>query len=444
MTTAYAALDSLTEILKNVYGEGLRNQFEDEKLTYNQFPKSDRRPGGNGYIFGVRYARAQGTGGRAESAKLPDPFTGKKDQGKIVPRYLYGSLRITGPAIEMAKSNTEAFVSSLSDEIDDIYQSIVVDLNRQAHWDGFGMLGRLSAGVSYAGSTTWAGSFSNDIGVMYMQEGMLVDIYATNGVSVYQQTATQGAIAQRILTIAPSTNTVVFEAPQTAYLANHPFLSAYTTSAVTCTLPAGCMAIKSGSREAAWASTDTPVEITGLKGIFDDGTALDTFENISADDLPFWRANIVSNSAVNRELSIDLMLNACDLTRMRSGMNVSKIRMGLGQRRKYANLLLPDVRFAPTVLKGGYETLSFSGGDGSLEIVVDPLTQPNMIFFEPPDIIKKYELTPLGWGNLDGSQLHQRAGYDEWDAFLRIYTALGCEQRNCLTLLSDLVEPTLY
>ena len=50
----------------------------------------------------------------------------------------------------------------------------------------------------------------------------------------------------------------------------------------------------------------------------------------------------------------------------------------------------------------------------------------------------------VGWGNLDGSQLHQRAGYDEWDAFLRVYTNLGCEQRNCLVSLEDLEEPTLY
>lgn len=441
MTTQYAALDSLTEILKNVYGEGLRNQFEDEKLTYNQFQKSDRRPGGKGYIFGIRYARAQGTGGRAESAKLPDALTGIKDQGTIVPRYLYGSLRITGPAIEMAKSNTESFVNSLSDEIDDIYQSIVVDMNRQAHWDGFGQIGRFSHGATYPGSTTWAGSFSNDIGVMYFQEGMLIDVYVSSGATVTG--ATTSPVGCRVLSVTPSTRTVVFEAPSTAYTANHPFLSAYTVTTAL-SIAAGCIAVKSGARDAAWASTDTPVEITGLEGIYDDGTALAVYEGITVASNPKWGANIISNSSVNRELSIDLMLNAVDLTRMRSGMNVAKIRMGMGQRRKYANLLLPDVRFAPTVLKGGYETLTFSGGDGSLEIVVDPLTQPNKIFFEPNDVIKKYELTPLGWGNLDGSQLHQRAGYDEWDAYLRLYTNLGAEQRNCLTLLKDLVEPTLY
>jgi len=440
--STYADLTNLVEILKNVYGDGLKNQFDDEKITYNLFPKSERRPAGNGYIFGLRYARAQGTGARAESAKLPDPLTGSKDQGKIVPKYNYGSIRITGPAVEIAKGNTAAFVDGLADEIDDIYQSIIVDMNRQCHWDGWGQLGRLSAGASYTGNATWAGTFDNDLGITYFQEGQFVDFYVSAGTSNDVNTGTCAA-GSRVLSINPATKVIIFETPSASYLTNHPVASGFVNT-VAHTIVSGTMAIKAGTRDNAWASSDTPVEITGLTGIYDDGTALASFENITVATYPKWKANIIGNSAVNRELTIDLMLNACDLTRTRSGMKVDTIRMGLGQRRKYANLLMPDVRFAPTVLKGGYETLTFSGGDGSIEMVIDPMTQPNMIFFEPKGVIQKYELTPLGWGNLDGSQLHQRAGYDEWDAFLRLYTNLGTEQRNCLTLLKDLVEPSLY
>ncbi len=443
MTTAYAALDSIVETLKNVYGEGLTNQFEDEKMTYNQFGKSDRKPAGNGYIFGVRYARAQGTGARAESAKLPDPFTGIKDQGKILPKYNYGSIRITGPAIEAAKGNTAAFVDSLSDEIDDIYQSIVVDLNRQCHWDGHGQVGKLSVATSIPASATWLGTFDNDIGVMYFQEGMLLDMFAADGTSIVLNGVTVAA-GCRVKTVTPSTKVVLFEAQAAAYVANHPYVAGIANLGAI-SLPVSVLAVKSGSRlNTAWTSASTTTEITGLRGIFDSTTYLAALEDITVASNPKWAANVISNSGVNRELSIDLMLNACDLTRIRSGQKIDTIRMGLGQRRKYANLLLPDVRFAPTVLKGGYETLSFSGGDGSLEIVVDPVFQPNIITFEPKGVIKKYELTPLGWGNLDGSQLHQRAGYDEWDAFLRLYTNLGVEQRNCLTIVRDLTEPTLY
>lgn len=440
--STYADTTNLTETLKYVYGEGLTNQFNDEKTTYNLFPKSERKPGGKGYVFGIRYARAQGVGARAESAVLPDPFTGKKDQGTINPRYLYGAIRITGPAIEIAKGNAAAFVDGLADEIDDIYQSIVVDLNRQCHWDGFGQIGRLSLATTYTGSGTWAGTFDNDIGVKYFQEGMLVDFYLSAGTSNFENTGTCMA-GSRVLSINPATNVVIFETPSASYLTNHPYASAnVNTSALSVT--AGVMAIKTGARDLAWASTDTPTEITGLEGIYDDGTALASFEGITVATYPKWAANILGNSSVNRELSIDLMLQAVDIVRMVSGKKIDTIRMGLGQRRKYANLLLPDVRFAPTVLRGGYETLTFSGGDGSLEILVDPMQQPNKIYFEPNGVIQKYELTPLGWGNLDGSQLHQRASYDEWEAFLRIYTNLGTEQRNCLAVLKDLVEPSLF
>lgn len=440
--TTYADTTNLTETLKYVYGDGITNQFNDEKITYNQLEKSDRSIGGKGYVFGVRYARNQATGAVGESVALPTPLVGKTDQGTIVPKFNYATMRITGPAIAIGKGNQAAFVDSLADQVEDTYQSLVVDLNRQSHWDGWGQLGRLSAGASYTGNATWAGTFDNDLGVQYFQDGMLVDFYVSAGTSNDINTGTCAA-GSRVLSIDPSTKVIIFETPLAAYLTTHPVASAFVNT-VAHTIVAGTMAIKIGARDNAWASSDTPTEMMGLLGIYDDGTLLDTFEGINADTYPKWRANIISNSSVNRELSLDLMFNACDLTRMRSGQNVDLIRMGLGQRRKYANLFTGDVRFAPEVLKGGYRTLTFAAGDGSIDILIDPIAQPNMIMFEKKGTIKKYELTPLGWGDLDGATMHRRAGYDEYDQFLRLYSNIGCEERCNLTLLKDLVEPAMY
>ncbi len=435
--TAYADVTNLADVLKNVYGEGLTNQFKDEKTTYNQFPKSDRKPGGKGYVFGIRYSRTQSTGGRGESIPLPDPFTGTKDNGTITPRYLYGAIRLTGPAISAAKANMMAFVDGLSDEMEDIYQSLLVDLNRQSHGDGFGLIATASAATTASTAATWAATCDNDTGVMYAQEGMVIDCYNSTAIRT-------SAAGHRISKITPSTKVMEFEQGGTTYLTNHPITAARSYTNTSTALGATELFVKMGMRAASHATTNTQYEITGLDGIFDDGTLLASFEGITVASYPKWAANIISNSSVNRELSIDLMLNACDMTRERSGMNVDQIRMGLGQRRKYANLLLPEVRYAPAKLVGGYETLTFSGGDGSVEIVIDPLTQKNKIYFQPRDVIKKYELEPLGWGNLDGDQMHRRSGYDEWDLFLRLYTNLGVEQRNCLTVLKDLVEPETY
>ena len=63
------------------------------------------------------------------------------------------------------------------------------------------------------------------------------------------------------------------------------------------------------------------------------------------------------------------------------------------------------------------------------------------MYFEPDGVVEKYELTPLGWGGFDPNHMHWREGYDEYTMFLRIYTNIGTEKRNALTLLDDLVEP---
>ena len=434
----YNDLTTIADTLKLVYGVGITNQFVDEKTTYNQFPTSERQPRGLGYEFSIRYARSQSVGAAKESALLPQPFAGKYDKGRINPRFIYGPIRMTGPAIEAARGDIAAFVDGLADQVTDIYESLVVDLNRQCCSDGFGLLGTLSVASDAltTSATTWTVTCDNDTGMKNMLEGMLVDFYDGTAID-------QSSVASRISSIDPSAKTMEMEFNNSTYKATHPIVAARSYTIATDAVPTGALIVRAGAREAAHATTDTPVEMTGLEGIYDDGTLLATFENIVVATYPAWKANVLGNSSVNRELSIDLMLQALDVTRTRSGKTVQTIRMGLGQRRKYALLLMPDVRFQPAKLKGGYETLTFSGGDGSVEMVIDPALPTNKIFMEPNGVIKKYEMSPLGWGALD-QQMTRREGYDEYDQILRIYTNLGAEQRNCLCLIKDLVEPSLY
>ena len=441
MAIDFTDVASITDTLKYVYGDGIVNQFDQEPLTYHQFPKSSRRPGGLGYQFSIRYERAQGTGARKESAKLPDPLVGKFDKGLIQPKYNYGSIRLTGPAIELGKGNEAAFVEAMADSMDDIYKSVVMELQRQCHADGFGLCATITASDSTSTSGTWTSTCNNKTGLLYLKEGGLYDVFLANGSAIL---TTANPVACRISSINRVTKVITWEANASLYKGNHPDATlAALTPANSSAVAAGALIIKMGSREASWVVTDTPIDMVGLNGLFDDGTLLTTFEDISTTTYPKWKANKLGNSSVDRELSLDLMLQACDLVRFDAGPNKIQMRMGLGQRRKYAALLMPDVRFAPTVLKGGYETLTFSAGDGSVEMIIDPMTQPGKIFCHPEGAIQKYELTPLGWGN-PGEKMTQRAGYDEYDMFLRIYTNLGTEQRNALTYIEDLIEPNLW
>lgn len=74
MSIDYTDASAIAFMLQEVYGEGMTNQFADETLTYHQFPKSDRQPRGEGYVFATKYARSQSVGARIESAPCRIPW----------------------------------------------------------------------------------------------------------------------------------------------------------------------------------------------------------------------------------------------------------------------------------------------------------------------------------------------------------------------------------
>lgn len=438
MGVDYIDKTALTDAFKNVYGD-MHKQFESEAITYNQFEKSERQPKGKGYVFGVKYADPQGILSTGESMLLPQPLVGKYDQATIQPKYHYGTLKFTGPAINAGKGDLAAFVDTQADHVEGMYSAFLVDMNRQCHSDGFGLLATLSAASDAltTSSTTWTITCDNNVGLMYAQEGMVVDFYQSTAID-------QSSVASRISTIDLAGKTAEMEFNDGTYKAYHQLVAARSYTIATDTVASGSYMVRSGVRAASHATTNTAYELCGLEGLFDDGTLLATFEGITVASYPKWKAHILSNSSVDRELSVDLLLQAVQLSRRNAPTKKTIIRMGEGQQRKYFNLLAPDARFAPTKFDGGWTKLTFSVGSGNTEIMIDPYTQPGKIYIEPEGTIKKYESLPLEWYSEDGSPKHRVSGYDEEEMFLRMYAELGVERRNALVKISDLVEPSIY
>lgn len=426
--------------LKRVYGNMITELFARHTMTYNQFDKSPRKasvkPAGAGYYFAVGQEDIQSVGARGEGDYLPEPLSRRTVQGVISPKLIYASLRMSGLAMAAGKENIAAFVDAQGDATMSTYRSLIADLNRQCWGDGHGALATLSAAGSTNTGATWDLECDNDVGTRYLRAGMVVDMYTSAGTPI------QAACSQRIKSINPTTKTITMYANANTWRTYHPnsTMAAYAASNGAA-VASGAVIVRQGARDDAFATSDTPVEMIGLLGHYDDGTRLAAHEGITVASYPEFVANILGNGGVNREISIDLMLAAMDMTAARSELGAPDlIRMGLGQRRKYFNLLAGDIRFAPGQLRGGYEQLDFSQNT-AVKIVVDPITQPNKLFFENSGSIKKYELEPIGWGGFDPNKMHWRERYDEANMFLRVYTNLGVEARNSLTLLDDLTEP---
>lgn len=431
---------ALAYLFKQVYGDIVTDLFPRQVMTWNLFDESSRkatyRPAGAGYYFPVRQADEEGQGARAEGALLPAPLAGDGTQGTILPKLNYHVIRMSGLALEAGMGADAAFVEAQTDATKNAYNALVNDLNRQCHGDGYGLLATLSTtSDSLSTSATWTVTCNNDRGVRYLKKGMIVDFYESTAID-------QSSITSRISSINPTTKVVTMEANAAAYQAYHPLAAArnnYTIAAGT--IASGAFMVRYGARLATHATSNASYELTGLEGMYDDGTSIATFEGITVANDPEWKANMMGNGSVDRNLSIDLMLAAMDMTSARSTAQADIIRMGIGQRRKYYSLLAPDIRFTPGELKGGYERLNFSQ-NAAVQIIVDPVTQPGRLYFEPKDCIKRYELTKIGWGGFDANKMHWREGYDQATMFLRLYANLGVENRPALTKLYDLTEPS--
>ena len=428
--------------LKSVYGDQIIDLFNRQVMTYNMFMKSGRKatyaPGGTGFVFATRRSDIESVGARAENAYLPEPLDADGVQFTITPKLLYATLRLSGLGMEVGKGGVQSFVDVQGDAISNIYKALITDLNRQCWGDGHGGLATLSAQATTLTGSVWTFTCANDTGVRYLRKGMLLDFCESGTIDIH-------SIAQRIKSIDPTTKIVTMLAAADTYETYHPLGASYGAVSNSQTIASGATVVRSGSRlgtSGSWTTASTAYEICGLNGLFDDGTLLASFQGQTIATYPEFVANIIDNSAVNRELSIDLMLQAMDLTSTRSDQTVEMILSGLGQRRKYFALLANDVRYAPGQFVGGYETLQFAQ-NGQVTMKFDPHARPNRMYFMPADGVKKYELTPIGWGGMDGQKMHWRDNYDQATMFLRTYTQLGVEKRNALTLLDDLTEPTV-
>ena len=254
----YADLTNLSDILKQVYGPRIEQQQRRDAMTYMELPVSPRKPGGLGYIFPVHIGSNQAIGARLESEALPTAQRQRYDKVTIIPKYVYGTIKVTGPAIAAAKGNVMAFADSLASEIQNAYIDARTDLGRMTFGDGWGALATLSAAATPSSSAAWTFVCDNEVGVHYLREGMVVDFYESDTLDSNNDSAA-------ITSIAPSTKTVTCAA----------------LTGASGTLASGAVVVRENTREDTHdTSSDTSREIMGLLGIVDDGTNVDTFQEI--------------------------------------------------------------------------------------------------------------------------------------------------------------------
>lgn len=408
-----ADLTTLSDLLKRVYDPVIQEQQNLEAFTFKEFEPGEDKLGGDGWYFDTKMGGNQeGIGARLERGTLPSAGRQRYKQGKIYWKNLYGTFELTGQVIEAAKSNLHAFAVARTEEIEGLTRDLIKDFNGQIYRDGGGVLAQHNG--------TEAANTFNVNNAQYLRINMMIDMWTGNTKNLDSRQIT-GITAN-----SDGTATVTYDGAD----------AAASISSTDLVIREDNATLVGGTRTGT-GSVDG-LELDGFKKIVDDGTTSATYLNITRSSYPLFKGQLLSNSGTLRNLTIDLMQQAQDAIWRATNRLPNWIRMGLGQRRKYFDLLSPDKRYLSQSLDGGYAKLDFNGS----AITVDVDHPLNEITFLTKETIKKYELRRFGLLDFDGLVLRQVSGQDLWRGYIGMYANLASKQPNANARITDLVEPT--
>lgn len=392
-----ATLTTASNILKEIYEPKIQDQLQNELVTSKRLEQTSEgvtsEVGGKYVTFPVHVKRNHGIGARLEMEQLPTAQNQGYANARVSLAYLYGSIRLSGQTMELAKTNYQAFASVLDQEVNGVQDDLAKDMNRQVFGTSVGAL--MTSTAAYAANTI------TSTNTQYMEVGMVIDIYDSTGV-------TQRATGRNVTAVTPTT--IVFD------------------GAAVATGASGDIVVRLGNLNR---------ETIGLQQIV---SATGTLYNIDPTVETKWKSLINSNAGTNRALSESLMIKHVDDVRQQGG-KTTVISTTPGVRRSYFNLLVQQRQYNDTTeFEGGFKGLKFTTDNGEIPLISDFDCQPNRMYFLNEKALKFYREGDWSFMDRDGSKWQRVIGFDAYDATLYKYTQLGCHRRNSQGLVADITE----
>lgn len=399
-----ASLATVGVLLKEVYEPTMRKQLNDETVALKRVERSsdgiETTVGGRYVTFPIKTRRNSGIGARNELEALPTPGQQGNAAARVGLKYLYGGVRLSGQAFELANKNYQAFTSVLEQELDGLKTDLAKDQNRQVYGDGSGTIATATAAGAGVNTVT-VGT------VMYVQMDEMVDLI--DGTTLGNPTPTVKASNRKVTAINTATNVVTLD-------------GAVFSPAI------GDVLVRTGNVNREWTGFAKIINNTG------------TLYNVDPTVEPVWKAEVNSNAGVNRALSEGLMIDMADRIRANGG-KVTAIFSNLGVRRAYFNLLVQQRQYVNSKeFTGGFTGLAFTTDAGEIPFVVDIDAPKNRQYFVNEKELTLYREGDWSWMNRDGSMWQRVIGFDAYEATMYQYSELGTHRRNTHGVITDVTE----
>jgi hypothetical protein len=392
--------------LKNYYQGPIIDQLSEDLPVYRAAKSGQHKWSGQQVIRPLKVRRNQGIGATSDGGTLPAIGRQTTVQAIIQAKYNYLRFGVTGPMIAASQSDVGSFVRAAAYELEQGYNDLKSDVNRQLTWDGTGDLARLNAAAAASTSITIKGREDAEPALKFVDVGLVFDVYDSGG-SLVQSGVTVSAISSG----GPSD----------------------TTATLTVT-----PALTASADDILVRANSFGQEIQGLLTQLDGGTS--TVFNVDRSLYPSTQGNVVDLSAA--QLDLDSLQQAQDEAERRGAARLKAIYSDFPSRRMYQKLLTADKRYVNTVEgDGGFA----SKGEYYLEWNGMPWVAdkdcPPRIFMLDDKYIVKYVQKELEFASETGTMYIAQPESDELEVRLRLFANLFNEMASGSAVVTDYVSP---
>jgi len=405
-TTADAAL-------KEFYLPMVRNVLNNEVFLLSQVEQNSEDVEGRRAVLSINTNRNHGVGARAENGALPTAGNQGYSEERVVLKYNYGSIQISGPTIRSMGSDRGSFTRAVESETQGVVRDLKNDVNRQLFGTSNGVIA--TCGVTSAATLVVLAATTPASAMRQFLIGMTVDIGTvadTDVVSVTTRTISAVDVAGKKITISGA---------------------AVTTSAIHFVFREGAGGIDGGEGQKELTGLQTQINSSG------------TLWNINPTTVPNWVSFVNDNGGTPRAVSEDMFIEADQEVNIASGEQINLWITSAGVSRNTAALFTALRQFnTPTELPGGYRGLNMSSisqgqtGANTVSMMWDKDCPDGTAFGITTKRMQNYRMSDWEFMDEDGAVLNRVAGIDAYGATLFNYMECATDARNAHARINDL------
>lgn len=404
MSNQFQSITSGLAELKNIYEGPIQDQFNEDVTMFRGAEKVKKGWSGYQVVRPLRVRRNQGIGATSDGGNLPAIGIQTTTQATIQAKFNYLRFGITGPMIKSSQNDQGSFVRSAAYELEQGYNDLKNDMNRQVGWNGDGTLAQANAATVASATLVIKGRESSEPALKFVDVGLVFDIVSSSTV-----------IQSAITVLAISGN------PEDA------------TATLTLNAPVTCSASDAIVRSGSYG-----YELQGVLYSMDGATS--SIYGVNRATYPVYQGNSLSLSSA--ALTLDKMQQSWNAGKRRGGAKYSAIKCDYDSLRFYQRLLTVDKRYSNTIKgDGGFSDkdqnyLEFNG----LPLVADKDFAQRILFLTENDW-KLYVLCDLEFADETGTMYIAQTGTDQLEVRIRYFANLFNEQPNANAIMKSYVSP---